>query len=192
LTQSKSLVPQTCFDQWQNTLSTSQTNLQNLRQILTDQEKIQQKDLVKKRNDVTLCIDKQDPSVIQNISDTQQMIIQFQESHQQSTSIRSLQDPELITQLCQAKDDAQINQSMQSTIDKLLSSLNEKPSTSNLQPSTNTPQYIPLNANEQKLLESIEQKNKIRIRQIQRLKSDPNYQGLDYINTLFNEFYGNT
>lgn len=183
-----------CKQQWQNTISTSKTNLTNLRNILADQESSQQKIFLQKKNDPAICIQPQDISVIQNIYDMQSKLSGFQQEHAQSSIIRASQDTDMIAQLCQAKNDSQINEWIQSTIDKLLSSLQkeEKPWASSLQPSANTIQYTPLDASEQKLLESIDKKNKIRIRQIQRLKSDPEYQGMEYIQTLFQEFYWNT
>lgn len=183
-----------CKQQWQNTISTSQTNLTNLRNILADQESSQQKSLLQKRNNPADCIQPQDTSVIQNMYDMQSKLSGFQQEHAQSSSIRASKDTDMITQLCQAKNDSQVNEWIQSTIDKLLSSLQKsrEPSTSNLLPSTNSIQYTPLDASDQKLLENIDKKNKIWIRQIQRLKSDPEYQGMEYIQSLFQEFYGNT
>ena len=184
-----------CKQQWQNTISTSQTNLTNLHNILSNQEVIQQKSLLQKRNNPAVCIQPQDTSVIQNIYDMQNKLNGFQQEHEQSSSIRTSKNTDVITQLCQAKNDSQVNQWLQSTIDKLLSSLenNTEQTTWNVPRSTsNLIQYTPLDANEQKLLESVDKKNKIRIRQIQRLKSDPDYQGMKYIQSLFQEFYGNT
>lgn len=195
LQKNATIMPQTCLSQRKNTLTTSQTNLTNLQQILTDQTSSQQKTFLQKKRNPTLCISPQDPSVILNIYDTQNMLVNFQQEHQQSLSIRATQDAKQIDELCQAtKNDSQINEGIQSTIDKLLNSLNKNTdnTSSMAQPATNLPQYIPFDANDQKLLENIDKKNKIRIRQIQRLKSDPAYQGMDYIQNLFYQFYGNT
>lgn len=184
----------TCKQQWQKTISTSQTNLTNLRDILTNQEVVQQKKMLQKRNNPVLCIQPQDVSIVQDIYDMQSKLSGFQQSHLQSLAMRNMPHADAIQELCQAKNDSQINEWIQSTIDKLLTSFQKSgdPSTSDLLPSTNTIQYIPLDANQEKLLESIDKKNKIWIRQIQRLKSDPEYQGMNYIQSLFQEFYGNT
>lgn len=181
-----------CKQQWQDTISTSQTHLTNLRNILTDQESSQQKDLTQKRNNPAGCIQPQDTSVIQNMYEMQSKLSGFQQEHAQSSSIRASKDPDMITQLCQAKNDSQINEWIQSTIDKLLNSFNKQSDSKNTIGNTNQIYYTPLDASDQKLLESIDKKNKIWIRQIQRLKSDPEYQGMEYIQSLFQEFYGNT
>ena len=181
-----------CKQQWQNTISTSQTNLTNLRNILTNQEVVQQKDLQQKRNNPAICIQPQDISIVQNIYDMQSKMTEFQQEHEQSSSIRASKNTDAISQLCQAKNDSQVNQWLQSTIDKLLNSFNPKWDTTNVPGNFNQIYYTPLDANDQKLLESVDKKNKIRIRQIQRLKSDPDYQGMNYIQSLFQEFYGNT
>lgn len=188
-----SSAPSDCKQQWQTTISTSKTNLTNLRWILADQEVIQQKKLVQKRNDPTICIQLQDTSVVQNIYAMQSGLSGFQQGHAQSSIIRASQDTDMIAQLCQAKNDSQVNEWLQSTIDKLLSSFKDNTSTlQHFNTSTDSIQYTPLDASEEKLLESIDKKNKIRIRQIQRLKSDPDYQWMNYIQDLFQEFYGNT
>ena len=188
-----SSAPSNCKQQRQDTISTSQTNLANLRNILTDQESSQQKSLLQKRNNPANCIQPQDTSIIQNMYDMQSKLSGFQQEHAQSSSIRASKDTDMITQLCQAKNDSQINEWIQSTIDKLLSSFKDNTSTlQHFNTSTNSIQYTPLDASDQKLLESIDKKNKIWIRQIQRLKSDPEYQGMEYIQSLFQEFYGNT
>ena len=187
-----SSAPSNCKQQRQNTISTSQTNLTSLRDILVDQESSQQNVFLQKRTNPTICIQPQDTSTIQNIYDMQSKLSGFQQEHAQSSSIRASQNTDAISELCQAKNDSQVNQWLQSTIDKLLSSFNQKEDTTNAPGNSNVIQYTPLNANDQKLLESIDQKNKIWIRQIQRLKSDPDYQGMTYIKSLFQEFYGNT
>ena len=195
LQKNTSIIPRDCLNQWQDTIATSTRNIQTLRDTLAGQEKIQQEHFTQKRINPTLCLGEQNPEVMDNFVSTKKMIENFVEQHTQSSAIRELQDKEGIQELCQTtKNDSQINQSIQSTIDKLLASLqeNNKLGTWNFQPATNTPQYIPLNASDQKLLENIDKKNKIWIRQIQRLKTDPKYQGLEYIQTLFKEFYGNT
>lgn len=181
-----------CKQQRQNTISTSQTNLTNLRDILTNQEVVQQKSLKQKRNNPVICIQPQDVSIVQNIYDMQSKMIWFQQEHAQSSSIRASKNADMISQLCQAKNDSQVNQWLQSTIDKLLNGFNPKWDTVNTPGSSNGIYYTPLDANDQKLLESVDKKNKIRIRQIQRLKSDPDYQWMNYIQNLFQEFYGNT
>ena len=187
-----SSAPIACKQQRQTTISTSQTNLANLRNILTDQESSQQKSLLQKRNNPAECIQPQDTSVIQNMYAMQSKLSGFQQEHVQSSSIRAGQDTDMITQLCQAKNDSQVNEWIQSTIDKLLASLNNDSESKNSIGNSSEIYYTPLDANDQKLLENIDKKNKIWIRQIQRLKSDPEYQGMNYIQSLFQKFYGNT
>jgi uncharacterized protein (UPF0147 family) len=182
-----------CKKRWTDTIQQSQQHLGDLRTILTDQEKVQQTILSKKRTNPSLCLQTQDTRVLKNIQKTEQKIGEFLWQHQESLALRNSGNPDAIAQLCKAKDDAQINQGIENTINQLLSSLKDQDSSStNNQFQNNQPNYVPLDANEEKLLESIDKKNKIRIRQLQRLKTDPEYSGMNYIQTLFNEFYGNT
>lgn len=187
-------VPLDCKKRWTDTIQQSQQHLWDLRNILTDQEKVQQTILSKKRTNPSLCLQTQDTSVLKNMQKTQQKIGEFLGQHQESLALRSSWNPDVIAQLCKAKDDAQINQWIENTIDQLLSSLNNQDVTSpnNQFQNTNQPNYVPRDADEEKLLESIDKKNKIRIRQVQRLKTDPEYSGMNYIQTLFQEFYGNS
>lgn len=194
----KALVPDDCFQRRSETIQQSIQNLWNLAQILTDQESIQQKIFLQKRQNPILCLQAQDTTVLTDFQKTKQKMEEFDNQHTQSTEIRNSWNPEAIQQLCQeTANDAQINQGIQNTIQQLLSSLQQNVSGSQVPdfsntPSSNQPNYIPLDADEQKLLESIDKKNKTRIRTLQRLKNDPEYSGMEYIQTLFQEFYGNT
>ncbi len=192
----QSSTPSDCVQQWQQTLATSNQNLQALQDDFTPQIQTRQQDLMQKRVNPSLCLNQQDFSVIDNINETQQMLTNFAQQHEQSLAIRKSQDKKSIQELCQqTKNDSQIDESIQNTIEKLLASLQNStvvPASSGAVGTSSTPKYLPLNANDQKLLETIDKKNKIWIRQIQRLKTDPQYNGFDYVQTLFKEFYGNT
>jgi hypothetical protein len=196
LQKDKAITPDECFQQRQQTLSTSDQNLQSLKEALAQQSPYQARTYMQQRINPALCLHDQDSTIIDNLNDTKKMLTDFNDQHQQSLAIWDTQDTDNIQALCQqTKNDSQINESIQNTIDKLLASLSknlQRQETASGISNSNTPQYIPLNAQDQKLLESIDKKNKIRIRQIQRLKTDPTYSGFDYVQSLFYQFYGNT
>lgn len=188
----RSKAGQECKQTRLNEISQNQNNMLQLTNIL-DQEIQNQKELLQeKRKQPEICLQTQDTSPLINIQKTIQHIGEFSSQHTYTTTLRESRTSENLAQLCEAKNDAQINQSLQHTIDQLLASL-QKETASNFQPSNvSSPQYVPLDKDQQKLLESVDKKNNIWIRQIQRLKSYPKYQWIDYLNTLFQEFYGNT
>jgi hypothetical protein len=85
-----------------------------------------------------------------------------------------------------------MNDTLQNTLQKLLSQFDSTTTNQNAPRANSQPSYIPLNGKEQKLLENINKKNRIRIRQIQRLRTDKQYQWFEYIKSLFTNFYGNS
>jgi predicted RNA-binding protein with RPS1 domain len=89
---------------------------------------------MQQRINPALCLHDQDSTIIDNLNETKKILADFDQQHQISLSMRNTQNPDSIQALCQqTKNDAQINESIQNTIDKLLSSLSK-----NLQPQETT------------------------------------------------------
>lgn len=195
LQQNKFNISSECLQMRSETIQQSMDNLSTFSQILTEEESIQQNILQQKKQNPALCLQAQDMTVLDNFSKTSEAMAEFDAKHQENLAMRQAWDPQSIQQLCEAKDDSQINQGIQNAIEQLLTSLPKKfvpISDDEGAAASNEPAYIPLDEDEQELLESIDKKNKIWINELQKLKNDPEYDGILYIQTLFQEFYGNT
>jgi hypothetical protein len=125
LQKDKSITPDDCFQQWLQTLSVSDQNLQSLKESLAQQSPYQARMYMQQRINPALCLHDQDSTVIDNLNETQKMLADFSQQHQQSLAIWDKPTSDIIQALCQqTKNDSQIDESIQNTIDKLLASLN--------------------------------------------------------------------
>lgn len=188
----KKSLPIACQEQREKILSTSIDNIQTIQQASVHQKSREIQLLEKKIDAPTLCLSWADIALIQSLQKTDQAIIKFTQEHQENNIQRkeSKNKEELFCN--QEKNDGTMNDALQDTLQELLSQFDTNTTQQNSPRTKSEPSYIPLNGKEQKLLENINKKNKIRIRQIQRLRTDKQYQWFEYIKSLFTNFYGNS
>jgi hypothetical protein len=151
-----------------------------------------QSDLTRKAEQPELCLTRPDLQSIKAFEQSSQQQQAFQLQHQQSTALWKSHDTAAITALCASKNDSQLDQSLQSSMEEVLKSLGINSTQGADMNTSSQPHYIPLSQDQQKLLETSKKNNTIWIRQIQRLQADPKYHSATYLKTLFQEFYGNT
>jgi hypothetical protein len=188
----KNSLPLTCQQQRENIFSTSKNNIQTVQQASINQKTKEIQYLENKIDNPTLCLSWADIELIQSLQSTRQAIAKYNQEHQENI-LQWQQSTDKEALFCnQEKNDSTMNDTLQNTLQKLLSQFDSTTTNQNAPRANSQPSYIPLNGKEQKLLENINKKNRIRIRQIQRLRTDKQYQWFEYIKSLFTNFYGNS
>ena len=142
-----------------------------------------------------ICVQNPYENILPSILKGKQWIEEYKQQH--INTIKALQSntSENIQQLCnQAKNDAQINQEIQSSVQELLQKLEDNKDKSQEQKrSTNEAKYKDFfNENEKKALQNIKSTNQGWIETILNIRGKSNYNPEQYINDMFNQFYGNS
>jgi hypothetical protein len=172
----KNILPPDCQEQRENIFTRSKHNIQTVQMASAQQKTKEIKSLEYKIDNPILCISGDDRELLQNLEKSQQAILKFSQEHQNNIFQRQ-QSKEKEKLFCnQEKNDSTLNDNLQNTLQKLLSQFDSNLTDEKTQKTNSQPSYIPLNGKEQKLLENINKKNRIRIRQIQRLRTDKQYQ----------------
>ena len=188
----KNTLPISCQQQREHIFSTSNNNIQTIQQASVNQKAKEIQVLEKKIDNPALCLSWADIDFIQSLEKTNQGIVKFTQEHQNNIPQWKEATDRASLFCTQEKNDSTINDSLQNTLQELLSHFDSTTTNTNKQRTNSQPSYIPLNGKEQKLLENINKKNRMRIREIQRIRTDKTYQWFDYIKSLFTNFYGNS
>lgn len=119
----------------------------------------------------------------------------YQQQHINTVEALKINSTQSIKELCeQSKNDAEINQQIEDSVQELLQKLNDNKMENQTQKkSTNEVKYKDFfDENEKKILEEIQQTNHSRINTILDIRGKGNYDPERYINDMFNQFYGNS
>ena len=185
----RNILPEECQKQRSNLFDMNERNIPTLQDIAKTQGQQELMKLERAIDNPYLCLSGANGGLIHSLQDTQQAISTFTQQHQNNLETRKTAKNNEET-LCQRdKNDGQIDQSLQSQIQNLLQEIGKNKSSIG---QSTSPTYTPLDTKDQNLLENINKKNRMRIRQIQRLKTEKTYDGFPYIQSLFNSFYGNS
>lgn len=150
-------------------------------------------DFSQKIEDPILCITTPYENIIPSIAKGKEWLEAYQLQHINTTE--ALKNNENIKELCdQSKNDAQINQKIESAIQELLEKLEgntwEK---KQQQRNTDKVEYKDFfNKDEQKILQDIKNTNQWWIETILHIRGKGSYDPEKYINDMFNQFYGNS
>jgi hypothetical protein len=120
---------------------------------------------------------------------------EYQQQHQNTIDVLQSNDSQWIQELCnQTKNDAQINQEIENSVQELLQKLDKNKIENKEQTrSSNETQYKDFfNEDEKKALQEIQKINEWWIDTILEIRGKGNYTPEKYINDMFNQFYGNT
>jgi len=152
-------------------------------------------DFSDKIEDPLICIQTPYENIIPSIIKGRQGLQSYQQQHQNTIEALKSNDSKSIKELCdQTKNDAQINQQIESSVQELLQKLEDNKIENQQQKrSTNEVNYKDfLNENEKKALEEIKATNQWWINTMLNIRGKGNYNPEKYINDMFNQFYGNS
>ena len=152
-------------------------------------------DFSDKIEDPLICIQTPYENIIPSIIKGRQGLQSYQQQHQNTIEALKSNDSKSIKELCdQTKNDAQINQQIESSVQELLQKLEDNKIENQQQKrSTNEVNYKDfLNENEKKALEEIKATNQWWINTMLNIRGKGNYNPEKYINVMFNQFYGNS
>lgn len=177
-----------CRQDLENINTISQNQLGQLQKATQKYQKQYTQNLAANLQSPANCLDTAMTDIQPMIDESKKGIQDFAQTHQ---------NPDLSSLCDQAKDDSQVNEQMENSLNKLFDQLQQ-----NLEPS-DTPKSWDKKQNtdieykdvfedqERKLLEEIDDNNRMLIRQIQEIKSKWSYSAPKLLNKLFEEFYGN-
>ncbi|HMS91298.1 MAG TPA: hypothetical protein PKC87_03705 [Candidatus Absconditabacterales bacterium] len=152
-------------------------------------------DLAKRLEDPLRCIDTPYENILPSISKGKQGLQQYPEQHITTIEALKSNNTQDIQELCkQSKNDAEINQEIESAVQELLQKLEDnKMENQEQKKSTKEVKYKNFfDENEKKTLQEIQKTNQSRINTILDIRGKGNYSSERYINTIFNQFYGNS
>lgn len=148
-----------------------------------------------KIEDPMLCIQLPYENILPSIIKGKQWLEEYKQLHQNTIDALQSNNNERIQELCnQTKNDAQINQQIEDSVQELLQKLEDNTlEKGEQQKSSSEAQYKDLfNQDEQKILQQIQKINQGRIDATLKTRGKSNYTPQRYINEMFNQFYGNS
>ncbi len=148
-----------------------------------------------KIEDPMICIETPYENIISSIMKWKQWLQQYQQQHINTIEALKSNDSKSIQELCnQTKNDAQINQNIESAVQELLQKLEDnKTENKEKTRSTTEANYKDFfSEDEKKALQDIKSTNQWRINTILDIRGKSNYTPEKYINDMFNQFYGNS
>ncbi len=119
----------------------------------------------------------------------------YQELHENTVNILKNNDKQGIKELCErTKNDAEINQNIESSVQELLQKLNENTREEQEKKKTSQEQHHKDFFTEEKeqTLKEIQKINKEWIENVLNIRGKGNYTAEKYIDDMFNQFYGNS
>ena len=195
ITQRAKSLDTACYEKLTHILKTSRQQVGELWLQIQKDEKKYTADLSDKINDPKICIQIPYENIIPSIVQGKQGLEEYQLQHSNTVEALKNNDSTSIQELCnQAKNDAQINQNIESSIQELLQKLEDNTTTNQEQQrATNKVNYKDFfNKDEKKALQEIKATNEWRINTILNIRGKGNYNAEQYINNMFNQFYGNS
>ena len=142
-----------------------------------------------------ICIQTPYENILPSMTKGKQWLEEYQQLHQNTIAALKSNNSQSIQELCnQTKNDAQINQDIENSVQELLQKLEDNKTENQEQKrASNEVHYKDFfNENEKKALQDIQTVNQWRIDTILEIKGRWNYTPEKYINDMFNQFYGNS
>lgn len=186
-------LPTWCYEKLRYILDTSREQVWLLQVQMGKNNTKYTSDFFQKIENPILCITTPYENIIPSITKGKQWLEEYQLQH--INTIEALKNNENIKELCdQSKNDAQVNQKIESAVQELLQKLEDTTWEKNQQQkATDKVEYKDFfNKDEQKILQDIKTTNQSRIDTILHIRGKGNYNPEQYINDMFNQFYGNT
>lgn len=184
-----------CYEKLRSIVDSSKEQAGFLQIQMLENANIYKSDFSDKIENPMMCIQSPYQNILPSIIKGKQWLQEYQQLHQNTIDALQSNDNERIQELCnKTKNDAQINQQIENSVQELLQRLEDnKTENEEKRRSSNETQYKDFfDEDEKKALQEIQQINKWWINNILNIRGKGNYNPKTYINTMFNQFYGNS
>ena len=184
-----------CYEKLRSIVDSSKEQAGFLQIQMLENANIYKSDFSDKIENPMICIQSPYQNILPSIIKGKQWLQEYQQLHQNTIDALQSNDNERIQELCnKTKNDAQINQQIENSVQELLQRLEDnKTENEEKRRSSNETQYKDFfDEDEKKALQEIQQINKWWINNILNIRGKGNYNPKTYINTMFNQFYGNS
>lgn len=184
-----------CYEKLRNIVDTSKEQVALFQWQMQKNTNKYRTDLSKKVEDPLRCIDTPYENILPSMIKGKEWLQQYQQQHIATIEALRSNDAQSIKELCeQSKNDAQINQEIESAVQELLQKLEDNTIENQEQKrSTKEIKYKDFfDENEKKTLQEIQTTNQSRINTMLEIRGKGNYTPERYINEMFNQFYGNS
>ena len=184
-----------CYQKLRSIVDSSKEQVGMLQIQMQENANTYRSDFSDKIKDPMICIQTPYDNILPSMIKGKQGLEGYQQQHQNTIDVLQSNDSEGIQELCnQTKNDAQINQEIENSVQELLQKLKENTIKNEAQKrSSNEAQYKDFfNKDEKKALQEIQKINEWRINTILEIRWKGNYTPEKYINDMFNQFYGSS
>lgn len=182
----KRTLPPACKTELQNNVQNNQEILQSRIQGSKDKQR-QQKQTNRELIDTVACDIDTTPQRYQMTQQADNENNKYLVAQQSIAQLLESNPPDLVDQLCQGKNDSQLDNQLSQTMQQLLDT-----SPSLAQPaSSNEVKYQDIDQDIQTIIENTQTTNTSLIQSIQETIHNTTYNPIDYIQNLFKEFFGN-
>lgn len=186
---------QECNEKLRYILDTSKEQVSLLQTNMKYDRQTYISDFSDKIDNPMICINTPYENILPSILKWKTWLEEYQKLHQNTIEALQSNDRQKINELCnQTKNDAQINQDIENSVQELLQKLEDNTLEQQKQKrSAQEAQYEDFfNEDEKKVLQEIEEINQSWIEKILNIRGKGNYTPETYINDMFNQFYGNS
>ncbi len=184
-----------CYQKLRSIVDSSKEQVGMLQMQMQENANTYRSDFSDKIKDPMICIQTPYDNILPSMIKGKQWLEEYQQQHQNTIDVLQSNNSEGIQELCnQTKNDAQINQEIENSVQELLQKLDKNKIENKEQTrSSNEAQYKDFfNEDEKKALQEIQKINEWWINTILEIRGKGNYTPEKYINNMFNQFYGNT
>ncbi|MFA6255587.1 MAG: hypothetical protein WC606_00245 [Candidatus Absconditabacterales bacterium] len=185
----------TCYEKLRSILDNSREQVGLLQLQMEKNNTKYISDFSDKIDNPMICIQIPYENIIPSTIKGKQGLEEYQMQHINTIEALKNNDSKSIQELCnQSKNDAQVNQQIENSVQELLQKLDENKIENQQQKRiSNEVKYKDFfNENEKKVLQEIKTTNQGRIDTILNIRGKGNYNPEQYINDMFNQFYGNS
>ena len=188
-------LPATCYEKLHTIVDTSKEQV-GLLQLQMDRNQTNYlSDFSDKIDNPMICIQTPYEDILPSMIEWKKWLEDYESQHFNTIEALKNNDSNSIKELCQqTKNDAQINQQIEDAVQELLQKLEDNTLANQEQKKyTKEVKYKDFfNEEEQAVLHEIQKANQWRIDTLLNIRWKWNYDPEQYINTMFNQFYGNS
>ncbi len=189
-----SILGHECYQKLHNIIDTSKEQVSMLQSNMNYNRQEYLDDFSEKIENPMICIDTPYENITPSIIKGKKWLEEYQKLHQNSIDALKSDNKNSIYELCnQTKNDAQINQDIESSVQELLKKFKDNTTKEQQNRASQQAEYKDFfNEDEKKVLKEIQEINKWRIEKTLNIRGKGNYSPETYINDMFNQFYGNS
>lgn len=190
-----SSLPATCYEKLRSIVDTSKEQV-GLLQLQMDKDQTNYlSDFSNKIDNPIICMETPYENILPSMIEGKKWLDDYKSQHINTIEALKNNDSKSVKELCeQTKNDAQINQQIENSVQDLLQKLEDNKIENQQQKRyTKEVKYKDFfNEEEKKILKDIQKTNQWRIDTLLNIRWKGNYNSEQYINNMFNQFYGNS